>query len=454
MQLSSGREKVLKNAFLLPPEEEPGSLFQDEITGHTVPKAFGLNTILERQYLTGGAAIDLFLGNWEELPHPTKMSNAPICPRFAGDGPAKRKYICDYTLPHRANETCKEYTTTGLNQQQLLNGKPWTKVLQEEIGPVVFVGDSLSQQQHHSMMCLLEYQNVIYDETQPPSRWIKTLLGAELAVPDMVHVRIDTPNEEYAQQQFFGAWKEQVLASNASYVVYNTGAWWNPHFVRWKLEWCDYQHWPELSLEELTDFYELTLRRSLLPMLQELWHVHGIRTVWRDLSPGGGLIQSDFPYHTLFPLFNDIGRDVVSEAGGYILPIWYVSLLRQEDHIREDSLSSVKDYVHWCSYHSPNTVPAVWNHLLFHVLQNNHVRTSSAPEKKVQRHPNKLSSQRNQERIVFLTSRLEQSYLQHQTVVSGGANKTCSCRDAISYVQCTANRRCTWKSVACNDLRV
>jgi hypothetical protein len=406
-----------------------------------VPAAFGIDELTN--YVD---QLDLFLGIWEPIGPSLGYMDEPICPTYAKD---HEKFLCDFGHD-RSDEAYKKYVAPGLRE---IKGQYFIDSLQ---GPIAFVGDSLSEQMNNELLCLLEYQGVtLVDPENPPFFWIRNLLGSELGqdLSELLHVRIE-------EQSFDANWIDQVVQMEASYIVFNTGAWWNPYFFRWKKDWCDYPTWPELSLQDILMVYELTLRQSVLPKLKKLWKEHGIRTIWRDVAPAGFVddlkITSDFPYHTLFPEFNKIARQVIIEADGWLLPIWHLSYLRQDDH----KLGPNNDTVHWCAFHSPETVPGVWNHLLYTLIMKDTANAASLQQTMNQpaataKPPGSTywalrnsPAQRNRERIAYLYNELKQRSSQYEI----SNPKNCSCGTASSYLHCTANfEKCVWIDNICQN---
>jgi hypothetical protein len=151
----------------------------------------------------------------------------------------------------------------------------------------------------------------------------------------------------------------------------------------------------------LTIFAE-TMKQTLLPIFTMLVEHHNIIPIWLDIPPAGKMnlttgenievnltaevrggenfaaesVDPNFfsGYYKVLPRLNDIGRQMMVDAGGLVLPIWDVSFPRWNDHRFGDNPYAY-DQLHWCAQRQLS-VPAVWVQLLAQVLYGNDDETS------------------------------------------------------------------------------
>jgi hypothetical protein len=110
---------------------------------------------------------------------------------------------------------------------------------------------------------------------------------------------------------------------------------------------------------------------ELRPLLAKLVD-QGKVVIWRDTAPGGDALQHhsnpDFSYYSNFQWQNQIMHELMRQIGGYYLPIFKPSQTKWTQHIgMSQAHKEGNDLLHWCQF-EPESVPSMWNHLLYALL--------------------------------------------------------------------------------------
>ena len=243
-------------------------------------------------------------------------------------------------------------------------------------------------------------------------------------------------------------WVDRIIELKPKYLVYNSGAWWNDWFVRVRGEWCNYEEWENPTREYMVRVYTEVMEQTILPLFTSLLEDHGIIPVWMDTPPAGivdletgELAEQTWAHqYKMFPRFNEIGREIVTTAGGLVLPLWDVTIPRWQDHVFSEHDNN-DDQLHFCT-HIENAIPAVWARLLEQVLYGDRVDSDEA-----------IQSARLSEPVDILTpgnattvSNEKSSQAESGPIVllSKSHLSSCQCSLADDYKRCRANIRCSW----------
>jgi GDSL/SGNH-like Acyl-Esterase family found in Pmr5 and Cas1p len=323
----------------------------------------------KRENVLGKASLKVFQGSWE--PVEFNQDNVPsksICPKTT----KFENKFCNFTA--RQGWQPAQYVASSLPEW---SAKRFQEALTKDGDSIAFVGDSLMLQNYHELQCLAEAEQVDIDNNLKFYR--VTLATIPESIQEQWEVRAF--NHEKLKLAFSLEWIDQAIADKVKYIVYNTGAWWNPNNYRERAEWCNYTKWRKATQEELISIFTEAMYKTMLPIFTFLVQNHGVIPVWRDSPPAGNInLTTGEHFHVnawadnyqILHRFNEIGRQMMVAAGGLVLPIWDASYPRYMDH-----KSPTRDQLHWCAqYH--NSVPAVWVQLLSQVLFGNHIEIKAA----------------------------------------------------------------------------
>lgn len=250
-----------------------------------------------------------------------------------------------------------------------------------------YVGDSLSMQMFLEVGCNLEVEGALQEHADH-NKFIMYSKACLLAPV----VGWEVQRQTQIKTLMTTDWADEVVNSNATHVVINTGAWWNyDRFAKLTHTHVNnvtksnatgfggassttvYRRFP--NDDELVAIYAAHFAEgsTLDHILTTLVRRHGIKLIWRDTTPAG-MCGTDhrahfnqFEYYKLFPVFNAIARKAVLRIGGVILPnIWTEALGHWGDHILHTASGGV-DLQHYCLF-SPHSLPASWNAELYKLL--------------------------------------------------------------------------------------
>lgn len=251
----------------------------------------------------GSANIDLFKGTW--ISTGAKIPDEPMC--IINTSMARRYRGCNYST--RAENYAMKYVAPGLKE---VNATFLVEGL-KRIGPILFAGDSLSGEMFAALECFLKREvHPSYDLTEDGIAFLtRAIFGGPIDgdYEEWMEVRLGNGERRNFES---AAWVEKAISLNASYVVFNSGAWWGQARFRQRGEWCNWENWTYPSLDELVQIYESVVRNSLSSLFLRLLS-HNIKIIYRDTAPGGITFpfNSTFTgrqeYHT-YPAFNRIAR--------------------------------------------------------------------------------------------------------------------------------------------------
>jgi hypothetical protein len=420
----------------------------------------------KRQNVLGKASLQVFQGSWEPVEY--NQENVPsesICPEMTKS--ANR--FCNFT----ARPDYKPATYVANGWPKKWSAHRFKEAMSKHGDRIGFVGDSLMLQLKHELECLASADGVFI----PNLNFYQVFMAS---LPDSIHERFEVRGsifDDLRNQTFGLEWVHQAIKDKVTYVVYNTGAWWNPKTFWVRGNWCDYNDWRQSTQEELLHIYMETMEQTMLPIFTSLVRDHGIIPIWMDTAPGGKMnlttgenydLNQHAHYYTLFPRFNEVGRSMMVRAGGLILPTWDVSFPRSMDHMFADNPKE-NDQLHWCAQQR-RSVPAVWAQLLSQVLYGNDddeeintTATNNSTEsyneyKKLFQHGrgdmDEVTSRRRAQAFNVRGGRSSQqgdsqgSSTSNEYVavpLSRSIESPCDCGRAKDKIQCRANIRCSWK---------
>jgi hypothetical protein len=422
---------------------------QPAVTTNTLPVSSKYGSVI------GKAPLQVFQGSWE--PVEFNEHNTPsksICPRESIVDP-----FCNLTA--REGYQPARYTANGLPEW---SAKRFKEAMIEDGGRIAFVGDSLMYQLYSELLCLAEAENETLRFWGPGSVYFQEALLVTL--PEPVHEQFQNikPTD---RKPFSMEWVDKVIEKEIKYLVFNTGAWWDPStFVR-RSKWCEHGKFGTATQEELISIYIEAMEQTLLPIFTNLVQNHGIIPIWIDVHPGGKLdlttgenvMMNDWAkFYRLAPRLNEVGRTMMVQAGGWVLPTWDSSFPRSMDHLfTEGKNPQVDDQLHWCArYH--NSVPAVWVQLLAQVLYGNdeikytnNISSSSSnrPSSSLQR-----IKEENRRAFVQDSSNSVTSTKPFVRFTQTNEESTCGeCAQSTNVHHCRASIRCSWsdESASCSE---
>ena len=226
--------------------------------------------------------------------------------------------------------------------------------------------------------------------------------------------------------------------------------------MRVRGEWCDYENWREPTYEEVIGIYTEVMEQTVYPILKSLVDDNGVIPIWQDVSPGGKInmttgenfeLKSYTPYYKLFPRMNEIGRRITIQAGGMVLPIWDLTMPRWQDHQFFDNTEFADgDELHWCAYHGPQSIPAVWTRLLSQVLFGDMLSVSNETYTATSRRRALRESQPQSNSLRKNKTSTTPAFPEDGQFVSLVASHQtdCPCSTANGIKHCLANIVCVW----------
>ena len=121
----------------------------------------------------------------------------------------------------------------------------------KRIGPLVFVGDSLSRQMYRNFDCFLQKEvGPGFNVTQAGlAYYALTLFGGTLAenVEEFFELRLEPKQRLFYEDT---QWVDEAIRLNASYIVVNAGAWWHDNKFYRRGNWCEYANWTKPTERE------------------------------------------------------------------------------------------------------------------------------------------------------------------------------------------------------------
>uniref|UniRef100_A0A7S3P504 Uncharacterized protein n=1 Tax=Amphora coffeiformis TaxID=265554 RepID=A0A7S3P504_9STRA len=400
---------------------------------------------LTTQNIVGKASIEHFQGSWESLKNLENFPNRSICPELTS------WYNRFCSLETREGYTPAQYVAKGLPE---FSAKTFVKNLQVH-GGIGFVGDSLMLQLFQELKCQLEAEGLRFPNS------LKYFERFMPPFPDSIMDQFEVGRplkvvENFPDRVWSLSWVDEAVEQNLKYIVYTTGAWWNPLNFHRRGEWCDYGNWRTVTREELLRIYFVTMEETLLPLLTSLVQDHGIIPIWMDQPPAGKIDQvtgeiferSKYTsYYEIFPKFNEVGRETFLKAGGLVLPIWDATFPRWQDHL----FGEKNDHLHWCTQYGRDSVPAVWARLLSSVL------FGDGTEKGMQLpgNPQVLEDHVPLKPDIASTGKPNstfEGYIKNDRL-SSSHRTSCHCSNATAGPRCRANIICVWdkESEVCSE---
>jgi hypothetical protein len=446
---------------------------QPAITTNTLP----IST--KRVNVLGKASLQVFQGTWEPVKY--EQPSESICPETT----RTFNRFCNYTT-RPADYFPAKYVANGLPRWSAQHFKAAMTKHGDKIG---FVGDSLMYQLISEFRCLAQAENVYL----PNLNYYQVFMSS---LPESIHEHFQMRGRECGDLRtnaFSLNWVHRAISDKVTYVVYNTGAWWNSRTFLARGNWCDYNHWRQATLEETLRIYTEVWEQTLLPIFTSLVRDHGIIPIWLDTTPAGKINLTTGEnhddnrwvfYYPLFPRFNEIGRRMMVQAGGLVLPTWDASFPRSMDHLFNHLGGD--DQLHWCAQHHRSVI-SVWAQLLSQVLYGNEEEeikatnnTESNTEHKQRGLRSLLPLQQGHEDLAEETRRRAQDLevLSHSSLqdifsfdsqnpprsrvlvgenpvtsseyvavpLSRSITSSCECGRAKDKFQCIANIRCSWRN--------
>jgi hypothetical protein len=393
-----------------------------------------------------------------------------ICPKYEKSRDRGPEHFCN--LRARKDYFPAQYVAPGLPAK--FPAIPFAERLTKD-GGIVFVGDSIGHHPFAEFICQIEAQG---NSSNNHTYNIQFQGGRQAAIPDIVYDKYELRNKRLSYKDFPGLmkmdWVDEVIRTKPKYVVFATAAWWNPMDWFRRGEWCYYENWESISLEEVLGIYIEVMENVILPTMTSFVEDHGIVPIWMDQPPAGRIdLQTGIQgnnnwkgYYYLFYRYNQIGRDIMARAGGLILPLWDATVPRWQDHRFTDNERGFDDQLHWCEGVSYNNVPTVWLNMLAQVIYGDSLNDNSARRSIRQSPVVQFSTPRNQtviavghqERPAFNNRRRHLHGEPTKTIPfvprSKSHSSSCPCSEASTDpVKCWANTRCFWdeKAEVCVD---
>lgn len=222
--------------------------------------------------------------------------------------------------------------------------------------------------------------------------------------------------------------------------------------------------------------YAESMKETLLPIFRMLVEQHDMIPIWLDVPPGGIVNlttgeQYDHNkwsgYFKILPRYNEIGRQMMVDAGGLVVPHWDVTFPRWNDHVLGKP-GDHQDQLHWC-FHRRLSVPAVWLQLLAQVLYGNDNEetqainsSSSSTEASVDQpvlrslqggaadvNEQQPSATRLGRRMLVAATNpvsVSSSSIVPVQRLSSSNQSPCECANAKDMNHCRANIRCSWNA--------
>ncbi len=287
---------------------------------------------------------------WRKTEH---RSQTPNCPNIQKSMPPE--HFPEFACITRKDQSFDQelYFRYG---ESTFDAKHFLSVLRKRGAGIAFVGDSLTQQMYHTLMCTIEGQlgNANTAKDHFYLSWAPFLVNFESPYrlnPQFAHHKVSGSN-------LSERWIDEVLQLKVEklFLIINTGPWFD---------------WGRI-LSDTTAVGQNVLVKSfhhhfredgkLVKTLTKLIRAN-ITVIWRDTAPAGVCDVKNQRYvpassqrrGELYPVYNRIARQAVLDVGGKVLPnIWNSSLPRWRQHVEMDTM-------HWCSLRS-NSVPWMWNY--------------------------------------------------------------------------------------------
>eukprot|EP01041_Mallomonas_annulata_P004011 gene4011-7988_t len=222
---------------------------------------------------------------------------------------------------------------------------------------IFFIGDSITNQMRSALYCMLENEGLPNDSQRLLELHIVNYL---VQLPPQYFV-VDPNHDVSIMTTEYWVNRVKSCPFQKKIVIINSGAWFTPHRLRNKEA-------PNTPLD--------------LKMTEEMFREHFVAGGHLDntLLPVANVTTPDrtadfnpFAYYNKFSLMNSIARRLfTNRKDRAVLPdIWHASLPQWELHIGGEK----KDQLHWCSF-VPNSVPWMWNEILYNHLLDNHFYSS------------------------------------------------------------------------------
>jgi GDSL/SGNH-like Acyl-Esterase family found in Pmr5 and Cas1p len=198
----------------LQPNAVPVSTHQPAVTVDKLPVAKNIH----QQNVLGKASLQVFQGSWEPVEY--NQENVPsetICPKLS------TYRFCN--LNDRDDYEPAQYRAIGLPEW---SAKRFTESMAKDGGRILFVGDSLMRQLYQELNCHAESENVTLHNTN--------FRFATMAThPEWVHEQYEVrglDDQKKKEAFLLSSWVDHAIEADYKYVVYSTGAWWNPYRYR------------------------------------------------------------------------------------------------------------------------------------------------------------------------------------------------------------------------------